>query len=150
MRVSIKRRILLGARAGKHPPVLHRPAVFDCYPARASSGGSPELRWRSSSCAGRGFTTISVEADGATLGDHYGPRSRKAKLSREAYFSSSVAALGVAAHDEVGRAVQHGTGYAPFAGGAAWKPGGFVPFLLPSLMDLGIPFFAGGDPARRA
>lgn len=34
----------------------------------------------------------------------------EAKLSREVYFSSSVAALGVAVHDEVGRAVQHGTG----------------------------------------
>lgn len=76
-------------------------AVFGCIPgghrpgAHGSRGGEDPLRRAD-------FTTVSAEAAGATLGDHCGLHSRKAKLSREVYFSGSVAALGMAVHDEVG------------------------------------------------
>ena len=46
------------------------------------------------------------------LTDHYDPRSRVIALSRNVYNSTSIAAIGVAAH-EAGHAVQHHTGYAP-------------------------------------
>ena len=44
--------------------------------------------------------------------DHYDPRTRTLRLSDATYNSTSVAALGVAAH-ECGHAVQHATGYVP-------------------------------------
>ena len=49
---------------------------------------------------------------GGHLSDHYDPRSRKVRLSSQVYSGTSLASLGVAAH-EVGHAIQHDTGYAP-------------------------------------
>ena len=46
------------------------------------------------------------------LTDHYDPRNKTLGLSDTVYGSSSVAAVGVAAH-ECGHAVQHAVGYAP-------------------------------------
>ena len=48
------------------------------------------------------------------LTDHYNPGNKTLGLSDTVYQSSSVAALGVAAH-ECGHAVQHARGYAPLA-----------------------------------
>lgn len=48
------------------------------------------------------------------LTDHYNPRNKTLGLSDTVYQSSSVAAVGVAAH-ECGHAVQHARGYAPLA-----------------------------------
>ena len=46
------------------------------------------------------------------LSDHYDPRSRVIRLSRNVYDGNSVAALGVACH-EAGHAVQHAQAYFP-------------------------------------
>jgi Zn-dependent membrane protease YugP len=48
------------------------------------------------------------------LGDHYDPLKKRLCLSPDVYHSSSVAALGVAAH-ECGHAIQHAMAYAPLA-----------------------------------
>ena len=64
---------------------------------------------------------VEVEPTGGTLTDHYNPRTHVLKLSEGVYYSNSVAALGVAAH-ETGHAVQHGLGYFPLA-----LRNGFVP-----------------------
>ena len=48
------------------------------------------------------------------LTDHYNPGNKTLGLSDTVYQSSSVAAVGVAAH-ECGHAVQHARGYAPLA-----------------------------------
>lgn len=48
------------------------------------------------------------------LTDHYNPGKKTLGLSDAVYNSSSVAAIGVAAH-ECGHAVQHATGYAPLS-----------------------------------
>jgi len=55
---------------------------------------------------------VEVEETGGTLTDHYDPKAKKLRLSSNIYRSSSVAALGVAAH-EAGHAIQHHAGYAP-------------------------------------
>jgi len=55
---------------------------------------------------------VAVEETHGTLTDHYDPKARKLRLSSDIYRSSSVAALGVAAH-EAGHALQHQLGYAP-------------------------------------
>lgn len=52
-----------------------------------------------------------VAADGM-LGDHYDPMNKRLVLSNENYHGTSIAALGVAAH-ECGHAVQHKIAYAP-------------------------------------
>ncbi len=59
-----------------------------------------------------GLHNVTVERVGGQLSDHYDPRSGIVRLSPDVYNGTSVAALGVAAH-EVGHAVQHATKYAP-------------------------------------
>jgi Zn-dependent membrane protease YugP len=57
---------------------------------------------------------VRVERVGGTLSDHYDPRSKTVRLSESVYGSTSLAAVGVAAH-ETGHAIQHDTHYAPLA-----------------------------------
>lgn len=59
-----------------------------------------------------GIHDVQVQHVPGNLTDHYDPRSKVLRLSDATYNSSSVAALGVAAH-ECGHAIQHDTGYAP-------------------------------------
>lgn len=59
-----------------------------------------------------GLYDIPVEIIDGNLTDHYDPRARVVRLSSQVYSSTSVASLGIAAH-ETGHAVQHSTGYAP-------------------------------------
>lgn len=59
-----------------------------------------------------GIHDVQVERVPGNLTDHYDPRSKVLRLSDATYNSSSVAALGVAAH-ECGHAIQHDTGYVP-------------------------------------
>lgn len=55
---------------------------------------------------------VKVERGNGRLSDHYDPRSKTLRLSPEVYGSTSLAALGIAAH-EVGHAFQHANEYAP-------------------------------------
>jgi len=57
---------------------------------------------------------VSIEEVGGVLADHYDPRSRTLRLSRNISRGRSVAALGIAAH-ESGHAIQHSLSYAPLA-----------------------------------
>lgn len=59
-----------------------------------------------------GLQNVAIEHITGNLTDHYDPRSNTVRLSDSVYGSSSVAAIGVAAH-EVGHAVQHAVGYTP-------------------------------------
>ena len=59
-----------------------------------------------------GLSHISIEQVAGDLTDHFDPRSNVVRLSASTYNSSSVAAIGVAAH-ECGHAIQHAVGYAP-------------------------------------
>jgi Zn-dependent membrane protease YugP len=54
---------------------------------------------------------VRVEQTSGWLSDHYSPAERVLRLSEAVYGSSSIAAIGVAAH-EAGHALQHGKGYA--------------------------------------
>ncbi len=58
-----------------------------------------------------GIHDVSVEiTDRGTLGDHYDPRDKAVRLSEQIYHRSTLAALGIAAH-EAGHAVQHAGNY---------------------------------------
>lgn len=59
-----------------------------------------------------GIYDVKVEHVSGSLTDHYNPSEKTLCLSDSVFDSTSVAALGVAAH-ECGHAVQHATGYAP-------------------------------------
>ena len=57
-----------------------------------------------------GITDVRIERIAGNLTDHYDPRNKVLRLSDSVYGSSSVAAVGVAAH-ECGHAIQHKVGY---------------------------------------
>lgn len=59
-----------------------------------------------------GLGYVQVDRIGGKLTDNYDPRSNIVHLSQEVYGSSSIAAIGVAAH-ECGHAVQHAEEYGP-------------------------------------
>lgn len=59
-----------------------------------------------------GITDVSVRTITGNLTDHYDPRSKTVNLSENVYGSTSVAAIGVAAH-ECGHAIQHSRSYIP-------------------------------------
>lgn len=61
-----------------------------------------------------GLQDVQVTSVAGNLSDHYDPRRHVLRLSESVYGSSSLAALGVAAH-EVGHALQHQRGYVPMA-----------------------------------
>lgn len=59
-----------------------------------------------------GLHDIRIEGVAGNLTDHYDPRAKVIRLSESVRTSTSVAAVGVAAH-EAGHAVQHSVGYFP-------------------------------------
>ncbi len=59
-----------------------------------------------------GLYNVSIEHISGELTDHFDPSANVVRLSDSVYNSTSVAAIGVAAH-EVGHAIQHAKGYAP-------------------------------------
>ena len=59
---------------------------------------------------GAGIYDVRVEHVAGNLTDHYDPRSKVLRLSDSVYGQTSVAAVGVAAH-ECGHAIQHAKGY---------------------------------------
>lgn len=102
-----------------------------------------------------GLEGVGVEMVAGNLTDHYDPRGQVVRLSPQVYQGTSLAALGIAAH-ETGHAVQHGDGYFalnlrnnffPVAqvGSNLAMPLFLIGFLfansIPFLMDVGIFFF---------
>ena len=55
---------------------------------------------------------VSIQSIAGSLTDHYDPSNKVLRLSEPVYDSTSIAAVGVAAH-ETGHAIQHKVGYGP-------------------------------------
>ncbi len=102
-----------------------------------------------------GLTSVPVRRVGGNLTDHYDPRDKSLSLSDSVFGSSSIAAIGVAAH-EVGHAIQDSVNYSPLKirnsivpvvgiGSTLAFPLFFIGILLRGqmLMDLGILLFLG-------
>ena len=70
-----------------------------------------------------GLHNIRIEHVRGSLSDHYDPKNGVMRLSDDTYNSTSVAAIGVAAH-ECGHAIQHQVGYVPIK-----VRNGIVPFV---------------------
>jgi uncharacterized protein len=60
----------------------------------------------------QGLQKVAIESTPGILKDHYDPRSKILRLSQDVYFTPSVAAAGVAAH-EAGHALQDAEDYLP-------------------------------------
>jgi len=69
----------------------------------------------------QGIYDVTVQQVAGQLTDHYDPRTKTVNLSQVVYGQTSVAAIGVAAH-ECGHAVQDNVGYAPLRMRAAFVP----------------------------
>ena len=102
-----------------------------------------------------GLTDVPIEVVSGDLSDHYDPRGRVLRLSENVYYSPSVAAMGIAAH-EVGHAVQDMQSYVPMRVRASLVPVvslgswlGYILFLmgfvvqLSGLVWVGIVLFSG-------
>lgn len=69
----------------------------------------------------QGIYDVCVQRIGGNLTDHYNPSDKTLNLSESVYGSTSVAAIGVAAH-ECGHAIQHARGYVPLSLRSALVP----------------------------
>lgn len=103
----------------------------------------------------KGITNVAVEPVQGSLSDHYDPRTKTLKLSGSVYGKSSLAAIGVAAH-EAGHALQDAGNYLPLSIraslvpaanlGASWGlPLAILGFFLQSqfMIGLGLVLFIG-------
>ncbi len=91
-----------------------------------------------------GLHSVRIERVSGHLSDHFDPRDNVVRLSDSVHDSSSVAAIGVAAH-EVGHAIQHATAYGPIKIRTAIIPvTNFGASLSPILLLVG--FLMGSDP----
>ena len=101
-----------------------------------------------------GLGNVNIEHVAGDLTDHFDPKANVIRLSDATYNSTSVAAIGVAAH-EAGHAVQHAVGYkpikvrnsiVPFVNIGSWlsKPLFFIGLLmgLEQLAFLGVILFS--------
>jgi Zn-dependent membrane protease YugP len=60
----------------------------------------------------QGLSGVKIESTPGVMSDHYDPRSKVLRLSQQVYFTPSVAAAGIAAH-EAGHAIQDAQDYFP-------------------------------------
>ncbi len=89
-----------------------------------------------------GLHNIAIEETGGNLSDHYDPRSKVLRLSRDVFSSGSVAAAGIAAH-EAGHALQDADAYAPLTVRSYLVPTVSIgSWLGPIIFAVGF-FFAG-------
>lgn len=87
-----------------------------------------------------GLINVQISTCPGTLTDHYDPRSNTVYLSEATYYSPSIAAIGVAAH-EVGHAIQYAEEYAPVKMRTALVPVvNFTSRMIMPLMLLGLVF----------
>jgi len=101
-----------------------------------------------------GINDVSIEETPGKLSDHYDPRGKVLRLSQGVFSSTSVAAIGISAH-EVGHAVQDHNGFfvmkirnalVPAANLGTWL--GYIFFILgviikiSGLVWLGVAFFS--------
>lgn len=91
---------------------LNVSATFNRYSRVASRRGLTGAQAAEAVLRAHGVYDVRIERVAGRLSDHYDPRSNVIRLSDGVYGSTSVASLGVAAH-EAGHAVQYAQGYGP-------------------------------------
>ena len=91
---------------------LNVSSTFNRYSRVASRRGFTGAQAAEEVLRAHGVYNVRIERVSGRLSDHYDPRSNVIRLSDGVYGSTSVASLGVAAH-EAGHAVQYAQGYGP-------------------------------------
>lgn len=104
----------------------------------------------------QGLTNVVVEPTPGVLSDHYDPRTKTLRLSKEVYYTPSLSAEGIAAH-ETGHALQDADNYLPmefrtFIVPAVAAASKIAPFLffggflvgIPQIAWVGVAMFGAG------
>jgi uncharacterized protein len=117
-------------------------STFDKFSKVRSHGGLTGAQVAAEILRANNIYDVEVERVPGQLSDHYDPRSKVLRLSDSVYGNSSVASIGVAAH-EVGHAIQHARGYAPLQLRSAIVPvasfgSNFGPWMLIAGVMIGI------------
>lgn len=97
---------------------------------------------------------VKIEQTAGSLTDHYDPSSKTLRLSQPVYGSSSISAVGVAAH-ETGHAIQHALSWGPLVMRSTLVPAANIGsslgpwitiagifFSFPALINIGIILFS--------
>ena len=131
-------------------------STFNKYSKVANKRGITGAQAAQQVLTANGVTGVRIEPVSGKLTDHFDPRTNTIRLSEAVYNNTSVAAVGVAAH-EAGHAVQHAQDYMPNKIRSAIVPVAnigsklswiliFIGFLLPVqynfVITLGIIFFS--------
>ena len=89
-------------------------SAFSKYSRVASMSGMTGAQAARMILQSNGINDVSVQRISGKLTDHYNSSTKVLNLSESVYGSTSVAAIGVAAH-ECGHAIQHARGYFPLS-----------------------------------
>lgn len=87
-------------------------STFKKYADKMSLRGKTAAQVTREILDSNGLFSVRIERIRGSLTDHYDPRANVIRLSDTVHDSTSVASIGVAAH-EAGHAVQHAIGYVP-------------------------------------
>lgn len=87
-------------------------STFAIYRRMESASGMTGAQAAQRILRNAGVYDVKIEPISGELTDHYDPRTKTVRLSEPIYNKTSLAAVGVAAH-ECGHAIQHATNYAP-------------------------------------
>lgn len=87
-------------------------STFAKYSKQASKKGISGAQAAQLLMRANNITNVRIERVAGQLTDHYSPGEQVLRLSEPVYGQTSIAAVGVAAH-ETGHAIQHDVGYAP-------------------------------------
>ncbi len=92
----------------------HVNSTFRKYSKVASNSGMTGAQAAARILESQGIYDVTIQHIGGDLTDNYNPKNKVLSLSDATYASTSVAAIGVAAH-ECGHALQHHKGYVPIS-----------------------------------
>lgn len=92
----------------------HVNSTFKKYSRVQSNSGLTGAQAAKRILESQGIYDVTIQHIAGELTDNYNPRNKVLSLSSSTYNSTSIAAIGVAAH-ECGHAIQHDRGYAPIA-----------------------------------
>ncbi|MEZ5404720.1 MAG: zinc metallopeptidase [Verrucomicrobiia bacterium] len=126
--------IFIGTMAISFLAVMRVKATYLRYSRVPASSGYNGAEAAYQILRAAGIDDVDIREKQGTLADHYDPIHKRLVLSSENYHGTSVAALGVAAH-ECGHAIQHKIAYAPLK----WRMAsvGLVTFVSP--LTWGVP-----------
>lgn len=87
-------------------------SIYNRYKKVTSHSGYTGAQFARKMLNDNGLYDVTITQISGRMSDHYDPRANQVRLSAEVYNGTSIASLGIAAH-EVGHAVQHATNYFP-------------------------------------